>query len=385
MVPRGWRHQTDVRLKIEDARTEAPVSVPAGPTLRPYQFRLAWPVTDNGKEEGVLIGPTGSGKTEVGLSLIQRLGQRTLVLVHTKDLAQQWVQRVRDTLETEPGIIGDGQFSEGNIVTVALVQALARGGPVGTYGMVLVDECHRVPAAQTLEVLDTLPARYRFGLTATAKRRDGLESLLHLALGPTLAEVPQEAVLDSGAVLPVEVYGLAYPWPKRTLVDSWNGYLSAIGRDQHRNEMVTALVRKAVAAGRNTLVLTQHTNHCDTLADLLGDLQPVVLHGKLPMKVRRQNQLAAPAAKVIIGTYNLAGEGLDFPHLSGLVLASPVSAMNGVSPRLIQAIGRIRRPGSERGQAMVADIVDQMPLGLSAWRKRQTVYRSHRFELTWRG
>ncbi len=115
------------------------------------------------------------------------------------------------------------------------------------------------------------------------------------------------------------------------------------------------------------------------------DVYPLVLHGQLPTKTRAERMVKAPEAHLIIGTLSLLSEGIDLPHLSALIFASPVSASidrdNPAATRLIQSIGRIRRPYNNKTKAYVLDIIDQCGFGVSAFNKRMLIYQQQGFEV----
>ena len=154
---------------------------------------------------GVLQAPAGSGKTEVGLEIIARLQQPALWLTHTKDLANQAAERACKVLGLEwpeIGLIGDGVFRVGERLTIGIIQTLTRipGDEMAElgrqFGTVVLDECHHGSAPTWISVMQQLPARYRFGVTATPERADGLEVITERVIGPTFYTVSRAAVSD---------------------------------------------------------------------------------------------------------------------------------------------------------------------------------------------
>src|SRR5690606_22494372 len=106
--------------------------------------------------------------------------------------------------KNEIGMIGGGRETLGYFLTIGLVQTLSRrelGRWANEFGVVVVDECHRVPASTWTHVVNAFPARWRFGLTGTPKRRDGLHAVMHLYMGPTIYTVPAEAVQRAGGTV----------------------------------------------------------------------------------------------------------------------------------------------------------------------------------------
>ena len=169
----------DIRLDLDDERSDG-VTLDTSFTgeLSDIQAEAARGML--GQELGVLCAPPGTGKTVIAANLIAARGRSTLVVVHSKPLLEQWVLRLTQFLDLdvkEIGIIGAGKNKPKGRLDVATVQSLARRKNLeqllAGYGHVVVDECHHVPAVTAEQVLQSAPARYVTGLTATPYRRDG--------------------------------------------------------------------------------------------------------------------------------------------------------------------------------------------------------------------
>jgi hypothetical protein len=153
---------------------------------------------------GVLVAPPGVGKTVIGTYLIAARSRSTLVLVHRQPLLDQWVAQLSMFLGLAPkaiGQIGAGKHTANGRLDVAMIQSLVRldrvNDLVATYGHVIVDECHHVPAVSFERVLSEVKARFVTGLTATpasalaegrspillTERKDHLEYFAHRLRG----------------------------------------------------------------------------------------------------------------------------------------------------------------------------------------------------------
>ena len=196
-LPRGcWPeveallNEYGIALSVEDKREEgAALDCSFTGTLTSSQERAAKALLAH--DIGVLVAPPGTGKTVVGTFLIAMRRRNTLVLVHRKPLLDQWVAQLALFLGKEPkeiGQIGSGKNRPTGEVDVAMIQSLIRLGRVADlvagYGHVIVDECHHVPAVSFERVLSEVKARFVTGLTATPRRRDGQQPILHMQLGP---------------------------------------------------------------------------------------------------------------------------------------------------------------------------------------------------------
>ncbi|WP_341327486.1 DEAD/DEAH box helicase [Methylotuvimicrobium sp. KM2] len=378
VIPRGIH--LDGLIDIDDRRHSHPVEIETSIEPRAYQERALSAMLETGG--GVLVAPTGSGKTTIGIELAARLRQRCLVLVKSLDLARQWQGAIKKFTGLDAGLIGGGEWREGDQFTIATVQTLIKHQGSLDYGLLICDECHNAPANQVYAVINRQAAKYRFGLSATPQRRDNLEALMFASLGPVCAEIEQHEV--EGAVLPVVVKTVECDFTGDP--QSWSEFLQMLSDDPERNKLI---VNSAIKASRKTgvAILTATVDHAERLTAMIEQqgLDAVLLHGKLPAKQKAEAMQRAETANLIIGTLSLLSEGIDWPHVGAVIFGAPVSAVIDknipAATRLIQSIGRARRPYPGKQRAFVLDIVDQCGFGVGAWRKRNHVYRMHGFDV----
>lgn len=338
------------------------------------------------RDFGTLSSPTGSGKTVMALYIIAHRRQPTLIIVHTKELAYQWINRIQEFLDlssADIGLIGDGKVSYGQDITVALVQSLyKRAGEVSKgIGHLVVDECHRAPSRTFTEAVKAFDTRFMLGLSATPYRRDGLSKLIFWHLGDIHHEVQLDGLVAGGVILDVEVVFRKTRFkPFCDPVAEYSKMLTELVVDDQRNRLIAADIAEEVLHHKRPgvcLVLSDRKQHCLTLQALLKHKYHVtadVLTGDLNTEERNQviekvnhNQLP-----VIIATGQLIGEGIDCAVLSTLFLSTPIR----FSGRLLQYLGRILRPHQGVERAKVYDYVDELvgPLKAAA-RAREKVYR----------
>lgn len=363
-------------------------------TLRKYQEPVIPAMLEALETHGVahLVSPAGSGKTEMALEIAARLGQATLWNTHTNDLAEQVRQRAIDRLGLDPteiGMIGSGKKTIGKFLTIGLVQTLSQMDLTGLayrFGTVILDECHHSPASTWTAVLNNLAPRYKFGVTATLERNDGLETITRLYLGPTAFRLNRADVATGLA--PTRLHKVTTDcvpeaWTKyqereekynesltlfrdqkiRSMPKKphlpYNAILQELLEDEKRNQLIVDHIAKH-APGRHSLVLSARVSHCELLAELLAKRLPklnvAVIHGKQSMTVRKSILDKVRNGQIhILLSVDIAKEGLDAPILDQLFLVA------GGRDKIVipQAVGRIQRIHPGKTDAIIHDFVDE--------------------------
>jgi superfamily II DNA or RNA helicase len=330
---------------------------------------------------GTLAAPTGSGKTVMALALVAQRKQPTLIIVHTKELMDQWVERIVNFLTVpsiEIGRIGGGKQNLGERVTVGMVQTLykcaAKVAP--HFGHLVVDECHRVPSRTFTKAVTAFDTKYMLGLSATPWRRDGLTQLIYWHLGDKVHEVEREGLIEAGAILTAEIIIRETQFcPTCEPSEEYSRMLSELTQDSGRNALIVQDVAREASKGYGVcLILTDRKAHCETLVDLLLQRGVVaqVLTGDLSETERRRlvGDLNEGLVNVLVATGQLLGEGFDCRHLSTLFLATPIK----FDGRILQYLGRVLRPASGKVKARVYDYVDPVGVLQNAARARHRVY-----------
>lgn len=352
--------------------------------LRDYQKLAVGAAIDKGG--GVIVSPAGSGKTVMGLEIIARLQQPVLWITHTKELLYQAIDRAVKFLnipKDEIGIFGDGKRVTGNMLTVGLVQTLVKGIPdelLTGVGTVILDEAHHCPAKSFLNVVSQFPAKYRFGLTATPYRKDGLTKPMYWTLGDKIYEVRTDTLMNEGKVIRPDVQFIE--------TDFWYDYdddfppmITTLTEDTQRNKLIVEKLAPEALAGHFCIVLSERVDHCYVLQHLLSEVAPGissdVFVGIISKNRRKEivECLQNKELQVVFATNQLAEEGLDFPHLDRLFLTCPSRNKR----KVIQSVGRIMRPCNDKEDAVVFDFVDSK-VGLLAnqARSREWIYNEYK-------
>jgi superfamily II DNA or RNA helicase len=332
------------------------------------------------KYEGTLCSPTGSGKTVMGLYLIAKRQQPTLIIVHTKELLYQWVERIKTFLhipENKIGIVGDGKLYFKNI-TIALVQTLKKHlNVLDSFGYLVVDECHKVPSTTFTDIITAYSGDYINGLSATPYRNDGLGNLIKWYVGGILHKIKPKTLIASGDIVKVKPI-IRQTFFKSQLNDPKEEYsklLTEISEDEERNRMIVSDVISEAKNGAVCLVLSDRKNHCETLKQLIPSrYKPVILTGDVDSDTRKEivKKVNNNEIKVLIVTGQLIGEGFDCKNLSTLFLTMPMS----YAGRIFQYVGRVLRPKEGKGEALVYDYFDVSVKCLyGGFKSREKVYK----------
>ena len=205
-LPRGCLEDvqallSDLHIEV-DIRDERFVGEPLEVTfqgqLRPEQQAAAREMLAH--DIGVLSATTAFGKTVVAAWLIAQRGVNTLVLVHRRQLMDQWVERLSTFLglpKKEIGQIGGGKKRATGKLDVAVIQSLVRKGVVkdrvGDYGHIIVDECHHLSARGSNWLRRRAKAKFVIGLSATVTRKDGHHPIIFMQCGPVRHRVDAKA------------------------------------------------------------------------------------------------------------------------------------------------------------------------------------------------
>ena len=389
-IPRGYiRHLINLcrrqgtQFSIDDQRRRfKPLNFVFSGRLKPFQKVAVDKML--AKDFGTLSSATGSGKTVMALYMIARRKQPALIIVHTKELAAQWVERIGTFLGIESddvGFIGGGKKRVGEKITVALVQSLYKCADevAENIGFLLVDECHRCPSRTFTEAVSCFDSQYMLGLSATPYRRDQLSKLIFWHLGDKHHEVDKSQLIESGDVLPARVEFRKTNFETRyDPVSEYSKMLAELATDTERNIQIASDV--AGEAARNPgicLILSDRKAHCENLQALLRyrfKLHSELLTGDLDTAERKKvlDRINQGHVHVLIATGQLIGEGFDCKDLTTLFLATPIK----FSGRLLQYLGRVLRPAPGKKYARVFDYVDEKVDTLKkAARARQRVYR----------
>jgi superfamily II DNA or RNA helicase len=331
---------------------------------------------------GVIVAPCGAGKTQVGVALhaASKTELPTLVIVHTRDLALQWAERVERLLGIKAlkpvgaaafGKVADGaqvlakQEAQGCIV-VTTVQTLTAVADLHRYpfGLVILDEAHHAPASMFQTVLGAIQCQAVYGLTATPERSDGWTPAMYAWLGPKRHEVYARDLQAIGLTLAPRIVIVKTGCYATT--GDFTEACTQLAASDERNAIIAELVETHGEFPQ--LVLTSRIEHAEELAKVIPN--SIVVTGRSKLREKAFADIRGKVVNVLIAT-QLADEGLDLPGLVAVHLTMPSRAEG----RVVQRVGRVMRAAPGKGRPTVYDYVDDMGLFESQARARMKAYR----------
>ncbi len=361
LIPRGFKNElvnfckeNNILFSIKDERLKLkPVKYNSKTKLYDHQIKATQNIGD--VQNGVIVAPAGSGKTIIGLELIANHKQPTLILVHRKQLADQWIERIESFLgipKTKIGQLTGRKKKVGNKITVAMVQSLTRlseddlNNLTNKFGMIIVDECHHLPAKSFRNIISKFKSFYLYGLTATPKRKYNDEELIYNYLGGVIATVDPNYqgndISSQKSLTTINLVNTQISVPFDFQTDQFETLSKVLIFDTSRNLLIVENVLKEIQNNQKILILTERKEHVDVLNLYLKNQSEVItLTGDDSVAKRKVKieQITAGNYQILITTGQMFGEGMDFKEFNCLFLVYPFS----FEGKLIQYLGRIQR------------------------------------------
>jgi superfamily II DNA or RNA helicase len=340
---------------------------------------------------GTLSATTAFGKTVVALHILAKRQVNTLIIVHRRQLLDQWLERIETFLnlpKKQIGKIGGGKNKPTGIVDVAIMQSLTKNHTVddmvANYGQVIFDECHHLSAVSFESVAKACKAKYVLGLSATLTRKDGHHPIVFMQCGPVRYQVSAK---QQALARPFDHYVTQRQTAFMIIQNATTGSQTSIHEiyyalvhDEQRNRLIFDDIKQALAEGRSPIVLTERKEHVLLLAEQIKLFAKNVFVMQGGMGVRQRNQLHEALQsipddeeRIIIATGRYLGEGFDDARLDTLFLVMPVSWKG----TLAQYVGRLHRLHDAKTEVRIYDYVDSnVPMLANMSEKRKTGYKS---------
>jgi superfamily II DNA or RNA helicase len=323
------------------------------------------------KGRGAMIElPCGEGKTVCALYVAHACSVRTIVLVHTSVLLDQWFDRCSSFLPSAKvgRLVRDVDERDADICVCMIQSLLSRQYDLSAFGLCVVDEAHHMAAREWYKASALVPCSLLLGLSATKERKDGLTRLLDWTLGSTC--FAKERKLCSGAVTVLNFHG-----GKRKEILKKDGssilpiMLNFLSEDSERNLLIIRHIKRLQQSSRRILVLSDRLSQ---LHYMKTHVPEAVLFVGATSKADRERAIKDP--RVLFSTFILANEGLDIPMLDTLIMATPKADVT-------QSVGRIQRSFEGKQRPLVLDIVDTFGIFNSFKWKRLNMYKKQGMEI----
>jgi len=356
-IPRGFigkilrfcKEQNIINNFLDEREKKDSVKFTAHITLKTHQEDAFNQATK--KDFGVIVAPPGSGKTVLGLAIIAEKKQPALIIVHRKQLADQWIDRIESFLKIprkDIGKVTGGKVQPGKLVTVAMVQSLmkvldSQDGQAlcQQFGTIIVDECHHVPAETYRSVISKLHSFYMYGLTATPFRKYNDGKLIFTYIGDLVAEIKASQVENlPKAKIVIRNTGLSVPFDSKT--DKFETLSKVLVHDSARNKIIIEDVMTELNLGKKVVLISERKDHIDSLNLYLKQFyETIALSGddSEQAKSTKWRLLKDGNFQALIITGQYFGEGTDLANISSVFLVYPFS----FEGKLIQYIGRVQR------------------------------------------
>jgi len=329
---------------VDERKLKASIPFAFNAALRNHQLDVIETVSK--KDFGVIVAPPSSGKTVIGLKIIADKRQPALIIVHRKQLLEQWTERIEAFLgipKRDIGVIGQGKSKIGKQITVATIQSLPKliESVQNQFGTILVDECHHVPAETFRNTIEKLQAYYLYGLTATPFRKYSDGKMIFTHLGEIIANI-QPAEIENYKQAKIIIRNTELDVPYNSKTDSFEALSKILVHDTTRNKLILEDVKKELNLGKKAVIITERKEHIDTLYLFLKQsYEAITLSGEdsETSKKAKWKTLQEGNFQVLITTGQYFGEGTDLQNISCLFLVYPFS----FEGKLIQYIGRVQR------------------------------------------
>ena len=361
--------------------------------LKEYSNDITDPTNTLKKFGGSIISiPPGKGKTVLAIYLITQLKLKALVIVHKTFLLNQWKERISQYTDANIGIIQQDKIDiNSKQIVVAMLQSISLKDYdkelFQSFPFVIYDECHHLGAKMFSKSLIKVQAPYYLGLSATPERNDNMDKVFKYFLGG----IKYRGKFETNNLVNVKMYSYSIDSPYFKPV--YNGYLKSymgptmitnICKIKQRNDLIITIVSEILNTDhrRKILILTgrcnsskneKSVNHIKELSDRLDNIESFKDNWGYYIGGMKKVQLELSSEKqIIIGTYEMAQEGLDISDLDTLILSTPLKG------NITQTCGRILRGGNVY-QPLIIDIVDNVkPFNVQAM-SRYAYYISNKY------
>ena len=327
-------------------------------------------------DQWVLVAPPWSWKTVMALWMVAYRKQPTLIIVHRKQLLEQRKERVSQFLGISIKDIWQVWWWKNKKwvkITIAMIQSLNKQEEdfYTKFGLIIVDECHHIPAKSFRTAIVKFNSYYIYGLTATPIRKHNDEKLIYYYIGDVIASIQKKSLPNHNNA--INIIESDFSLPFNTKVDNYEILSKALVFNEWRNRLIVQHIKIEIQKWRTILILTERKDHIDMLTILLRKIWEVITlswSDSKSMRKVKEEQLKLWDFQIVLATWQYIWEGWDGPSFDSLFLVYPFS----FEWKLIQYMWRI-----ERGVVTNRNIYDIRDVSIkyldNQFRKREKYYK----------
>lgn len=349
-------------------------------SLRPIQEKIVHSFLEKGN--GLIEVGCGQGKTICALNIIQRLGKKTLVIVHKEFLLNQWVERIGEFLpNTRVGRI-QGQIIdiENKDIVIGMLQSLSMkeysDSLFSSFGFVVIDEVHHISSEVFSNFLFKVVTPHMLGLSATMERKDKTTPFFKMFLGDVVYKQTEKEVYN--VIVRAYQYTNADPDFNEVEYDmrgnvKYSTMITKLCSYTHRTEFVLNIIVELLKERptHQIMVIAHNKSVLKYMHDAILNRE-IGTVGYYVGGMKEKDLKESEKKQIIIATYSMAAEALDIKTLTTLIMVTPKTDIE-------QAVGRILR--EKHSLPIVVDIVDTHSLFKNQWKKRKTFYNSQKYKI----
>jgi superfamily II DNA or RNA helicase len=381
-LPREWAIKKFGDPKEIKFNEKTEINIEFKGNLREYQIDIQKQIDEKFKKGfggGILCIPPGGGKTVCAIHAICKLKVKTLIIVHKTFLLDQWVERLRQYTNASIGVIKQDKFDvENRDVVIGMLQTVISRNyneELNIFDMVIYDEAHHLGAEVFSKIMQKTQTPYMLGLTATPEREDKLEKVFYYFLGDIIYR--SNKIKYTNALVNIYYFKSDDEKFKKEIIKfnqkvNMAKMITNITEINERNDLIFSIIKNILEKepNRKIFILTNRRNHIDELQKILQDYDIGLYIGGM----KKAALVLSEEKQIIIGTYEMASEGLDIPDLDTLIMTTPKS-------NITQSIGRIMRKEFYDNIPLIIDIVDKIDIFYAMYNKRKKIYQENKYEI----
>lgn len=339
-------YQGSMDFEVSDKRVEVAAVIPE-PQFTPREDQAE--IIDAYKEDSLINGLPGFGKTITALAIAHKLQQKTLVVCTNVDIRKMWEAEIEKWFGFSPSIIGSGKKNWDMPITVANIQTVRKLGLelAGEFGLLVIDEAHHCTASTFDFLVMNSRAQYKIGLTGTLWRKDGLHVCFTNYFGRTIFKPKERNTLPPTIhryKMPMAVPGeSSTPWALR---------INELYENPNYRGRVKDLANSYALLGHKVLVVADRTELLGWLHE--DNLVPAFLiTGEIEDRLAVQKEVTdCPTGCILYATQSIFAEGISLNALSAVLLGAPTNNKSLVE----QVIGRVQRIEEDKLPPVVIDL-----------------------------